>query len=83
VLCRPLPLFAIFASFAVIKANRGHDRKEIGLKAGAGADEEDSACPSLLGKAEVIRTAGGHHFDGKYGALAQRILDGFRRRAGL
>ena len=27
-----------------------------------GADEEYSACPSLLGKAEVIRTSGGHHF---------------------
>ena len=48
-----------------------------------GADEANSACPSLLGKAEVIRTSGGHHFDGKYGALAQRILDGFRRRAVL
>ena len=48
-----------------------------------GADEGDSACPFLLGKAEVIRTAGGHHFDGNYGGLAQSILDGFRRRAGL
>ncbi len=48
-----------------------------------GADEEDSACPFLLGKAEVIHTAGGHHFDGNYGGLAQSILDGFRRRAGL
>ncbi len=26
---------------------------------------------------------GGHHFDGNYGRLAQSILDGFRRRAGL
>ena len=48
-----------------------------------GADEDDAACRLLLGKAEVIRTPGGHHFDGKYGVLAQRILDGFRRRAGL
>jgi type IV secretory pathway VirJ component len=48
-----------------------------------GAAEEDSACPVLLGKGEVIRTAGGHHFDGKYGVLAQRIFDGFRRRARL
>ncbi len=47
-----------------------------------GAEEDNSACPLLLGKAEVIRTAGGHHFDGDYGALARRILDGFRRRAG-
>ena len=48
-----------------------------------GADEDDTACQFLQGKAEVIRTAGGHHFDGNYGALARRILDGFRQRAGL
>ena len=48
-----------------------------------GADEDDTACRFLQGKAEVIRTTGGHHFDGNYGALAQRILDGLRRRAGL
>jgi phosphatidylglycerol lysyltransferase len=49
-----------------------------------GATETDSACPLLQagGKAEVIKTAGGHHFDNDYGALARRILDGFRRRAG-
>jgi type IV secretory pathway VirJ component len=49
-----------------------------------GATETDSACPLLQanGKAEVIQTAGGHHFDKDYGALARRILDGFRRRAG-
>jgi phosphatidylglycerol lysyltransferase len=48
-----------------------------------GADEDDTACRFLQGKAEVIRTVGGHHFDGNYGALAQRILDGLRQRAGL
>ena len=48
-----------------------------------GADEDDTACQSLQGKAEVIRTTGGHHFDGDYAALAQRIIDGFRQRAGL
>jgi phosphatidylglycerol lysyltransferase len=49
-----------------------------------GASETDSACPLLEpgSKAEVIRTAGGHHFDNDYAALARRILDGFRRRAG-
>ena len=46
-----------------------------------GADEHDNACPFLLGKAEIIRTAGGHHFDHDYDALARRILDGFRQRA--
>jgi hypothetical protein len=48
-----------------------------------GADEDDTACQFLQGKAEVIRTAGGHHFDRNYAALAQRILGGFRERAGL
>jgi phosphatidylglycerol lysyltransferase len=48
-----------------------------------GTDEDETACRFLEGKAEVIRTTGGHHFDGNYSALAQRILDGFRRRAGL
>ena len=48
-----------------------------------GADEDDTACRFLQGKAEVIRTAGGHHFDGNYGALAQRILDGLHQRAGF
>ena len=48
-----------------------------------GADEDDTACQSLQGKAEVIRIAGSYHFDGDYAALAQRILDDFRQRAGL
>jgi type IV secretory pathway VirJ component len=49
-----------------------------------GADEDDSLCPLLSpsGKVEIIRTSGGHHFDNDYDALARRILDGFRRRAG-
>jgi type IV secretory pathway VirJ component len=45
-----------------------------------GADEDDTACRFLQGRAEVIRTTGGHHFDGNYGALAKRILDGLRHR---
>jgi len=45
-----------------------------------GAKEDDSACPLLT--AEVIRVSGGRHFDNDYGALARRILEGFRRRAG-
>jgi phosphatidylglycerol lysyltransferase len=49
-----------------------------------GVDEDDSICPALSskGNVEVVRTPGGHHFDNDYNALAQRILDGFRRRAG-
>lgn len=49
-----------------------------------GRDDGDSLCPFLaeVEKAEVIETPGGHHFDGHYGALADDILKGFRRRAG-
>jgi type IV secretory pathway VirJ component len=47
-----------------------------------GEDEEGSLCRlPALAKAEVIRTSGGHHFDGDYDALAQRILDGIEKRA--
>jgi type IV secretory pathway VirJ component len=47
-----------------------------------GRDEEDTYCPELeKAGAEVIATAGGHHFDGNYDALAARILAGIDRRA--
>jgi type IV secretory pathway VirJ component len=47
-----------------------------------GEDEEDSLCRlPALAAAEVIRTSGGHHFDGDYEALAQRVLDGIDKRA--
>ncbi|MDQ2674554.1 MAG: virulence factor [Chloroflexota bacterium] len=47
-----------------------------------GAEETDSACPSLAGTgAELIETKGGHHFDGDYAALAAKILGGLERRA--
>jgi type IV secretory pathway VirJ component len=47
-----------------------------------GEEEEDSICPDPpLARFEIIRTAGGHHFDGDYAALAQRILAGARQRA--
>ena len=51
-----------------------------------GEDEQDeSGCmdASLTG-AEIIKTAGGHHFDGDYGKIVQTIIDGaVRRGAGL
>lgn len=41
-----------------------------------GEKEPDSACPALAGTAAtLVRTAGGHHFDGDYPALAQHIVD--------
>jgi|HubBroStandDraft_1064217.scaffolds.fasta_scaffold00523_23 type IV secretory pathway VirJ component len=47
-----------------------------------GADESDSACPTLAKGSEIIRLPGGHHFDGDYAGLARQVLAGFRRRSG-
>jgi type IV secretory pathway VirJ component len=47
------------------------------------SDAPDSGCPALAGgAADVIRTTGGHHFDGDYKALARRILATWRARIG-
>ena len=47
-----------------------------------GKDETDSACTAPeLEQAERIETRGGHHFDGDYGALAEKIMAGARRRS--
>jgi type IV secretory pathway VirJ component len=46
-----------------------------------GVEEEETLCRDpVLARSEVIRTSGGHHFDGDYVGLAERILDGARRR---
>jgi type IV secretory pathway VirJ component len=46
-----------------------------------GEEETDTLCTDpVFDRAERIRTAGGHHFDGDYKALARRILDGAERR---
>jgi type IV secretory pathway VirJ component len=46
-----------------------------------GETESDTACPQLAPRGvEVIRTPGGHHFDGNYSALADDILNGLKRR---
>lgn len=46
-----------------------------------GKDEDDTVCPKLAASGiEVIETAGGHHFDGDYAALAHRILAGLDAR---
>ncbi|MEN3952723.1 AcvB/VirJ family lysyl-phosphatidylglycerol hydrolase [Iodidimonas sp. SYSU 1G8] len=45
--------------------------------------EDESACADLRKDgAEVIKTSGGHHFDGDYEALAEVILSGLKRRLG-
>lgn len=46
-----------------------------------GIEEEDTLCRAPeLREAEIVRTSGGHHFDGDYPALARRILTGAHRR---
>ena len=46
-----------------------------------GTDDPEGACGSQSGKGyELIGITGGHHFDGDYRALTDRILDGLRRR---
>lgn len=46
-----------------------------------GDEETDSFCNTLSSRGvEVIKTTGGHHFDGNYARLAEQILDGFNRR---
>ncbi len=46
-----------------------------------GVKEEDTLCTApQLASAEIIRTSGGHHFDGDYTALAERIIEGAQRR---
>ena len=46
-----------------------------------GQDESDTACPTLARRGvTTIKTPGGHHFNGDYDALAQRILAAFDRR---
>jgi type IV secretory pathway VirJ component len=46
-----------------------------------GEDEDDTACPALAKRGvEVIRTPGGHHFNGDYAPLERDILNGLERR---
>jgi type IV secretory pathway VirJ component len=48
-----------------------------------GVEEEETLCRAPeLAAAEIVRTPGGHHFDGNYAALAERILAGARTRLG-
>jgi type IV secretory pathway VirJ component len=46
-----------------------------------GALETDSICLKLQGTgSELIKTSGGHHFDGRYDVLAHEIVNGAKRR---
>jgi type IV secretory pathway VirJ component len=47
-----------------------------------GQKEEDTVCPEFEHSGvEVIRTGGGHHFNGDYAALARRILAKLKERS--
>ena len=49
-----------------------------------GALETDSVCLKLQGTgSELIKTSGGHHFDGHYDVLAHEIVNGARRRLAI
>ncbi|MCX8999856.1 virulence factor family protein [Rhizobiaceae bacterium BDR2-2] len=48
-----------------------------------GTNEDDDPCPTLKpAGVESIGIDGGHHFDGDYEGLAERIVDGLRTRLG-
>lgn len=41
-----------------------------------GAEDEDSACADRsVSKATIVKTSGGHHFDGDYIGIAKRFLE--------
>lgn len=45
-----------------------------------GADEKDTLCPALVNTGiDVVKTSGSHHFDGNYGVLAARIIEGWKK----
>jgi type IV secretory pathway VirJ component len=47
-----------------------------------GKEERDTACTAPeFDRAERIETGGGHHFDGDYAALAEKIMTGATRRS--
>jgi type IV secretory pathway VirJ component len=46
-----------------------------------GAEDQSACTAPEFDRAERIETAGGHHFDGDYAALAEKIMAGAKRRA--
>lgn len=66
----------------VLPELRSLDRSRLQCFYGEEEDEDETLCPSPeLQGAEIVRTAGGHHFDGDYEALGLKILEGARRRS--
>ncbi len=49
-----------------------------------GQGETDTACPDLAQRGvETFQRSGSHHYDGNYGAIADAILNGFKKRASV
>jgi type IV secretory pathway VirJ component len=64
-----------------LQAKPAVDRLPAGLvQCFYGENETDTLCPALTATQEVIRTAGGHHFDHGYDVLERRILSGWEKR---
>ncbi|KQT69618.1 MULTISPECIES: virulence factor family protein [unclassified Aureimonas] len=48
-----------------------------------GTEDDETVCPALKATGiELLTTEGGHHFDGDYAALADRIIAGLKTRLG-
>ena len=46
-----------------------------------GEEDDDSACADqAVRAATIVKTTGGHHFDGNYTGIAQRFLDRLAKR---
>lgn len=45
-----------------------------------GADEPDTICPELKPPAVLMKLSGGHHYDGAYAAIGERIVEVLFRR---
>jgi type IV secretory pathway VirJ component len=46
-----------------------------------GEEDDDSACANAAVRAAtIVKTTGGHHFDGNYTGIAQRFLDRLAKR---
>ncbi len=56
------------------------DRSRVQCFFGIEEQNESGCTDAALADAEIIKTAGGHHFDGDYVKLTRKILDGAARR---
>ena len=46
-----------------------------------GEKEDETLCPALVNTGiEVVKTTGAHHFDGDYGVLAAKIIEGWKKQ---